>query len=173
MITEPYKRANRPDYATPFCNYWQSPIGMIEILASDAGLLAINSVEEKTQRGETNAHINLAIQQLEEYFNRQRKTFDLPLVFDGGTEFQQQVWKHINNIPYGKTISYGSIALLMGDMKKVRAVAASTGANFFGIVIPCHRVIGADGSLTGYAGGLARKRALLSLEGVLPPLLEL
>jgi len=97
----------------------------------------------------------------------------LPLIFDGGTSFQQQVWKHINEIPFGKTVSYGSIALQMGDMKKVRAVAASTGANFFGIVIPCHRVIGADGSLTGYAGGLARKRALLTFEGVLSPLLEL
>ena len=173
MITEPYKRANRPNYAAPYCDYLASPMGLIEILANDAGLLAINSLEEKTQRVESNAHIESAIQQLKEYFNRQRTVFDLPLIFDGGTVFQQQVWKHINNIPFGKTVSYGSIALQMGDIKKVRAVAASTGANFFGIVIPCHRVIGADGSLTGYAGGLARKRALLTFEGVLPPLLEL
>jgi len=173
MITEPYKRTNRPNYAAPYCDYFASPIGLIEILASDEGLLAINPLEEKTQRVESNAHIESAIQQLKEYFNRQRTVFDLPLIFDGGKSFQQQVWKHINNIPFGKTVSYGSIALQMGDIKKVRAVAASTGANFFGIVIPCHRVIGADGALTGYAGGLTRKRALLTFEGVLPPLLEL
>ncbi len=173
MITEPYKRANRPNYAAPYCDYFASPIGLIEILASDVGLLAINSLEEKMQRVNSNAHIELAVQQLEEYFNWERTVFNLPLIFDGGTPFQQQVWKRINEIPFGKTVSYGSIAVSMGDMKKVRAVAASTGANFFGIVIPCHRVIGADGSLTGYAGGLARKKALLTFEGVLPPLLEL
>jgi O-6-methylguanine DNA methyltransferase len=173
MIIENYKRANRPDYAAPYCDYLASPMGLIEILANNEGLLAINSLEEKTQRVESNSHIELAIQQLEEYFNRQRTVFNLPLILDGGTPFQQQVWKYISDIPFGKTVSYGSIALQMGDMKKVRAVAASTGANFFGIVIPCHRVIGADGALTGYAGGLARKRALLTFEGVLPQMLAL
>lgn len=173
MMTEPYKRANRPNYAAPYCDYFASPIGLIEILASDEGLLAINAVEEKSQHGDSNAHIELAIQQLTEYFNSERTAFNLPLIFAYGTVFQQKVWKYISGIPFGKTVSYGSIAVQMGDMKKVRAVAASTGANFFGIVIPCHRVIGADGALTGYAGGLARKRALLTFEGVLPPLLDL
>jgi len=102
--------------------------------------------------------------QLREYFNRQRKEFDLPLeIF--GTDFQKRVWDELTKIPYGETISYGELANRMGDKNLMRAVAAANGANPISIIIPCHRVIGADGSLTGYGGGLDVKQKLLELEG--------
>lgn len=102
--------------------------------------------------------------QLREYFNRQRKEFDLQLEIVG-TDFQKNVWDELKKISYGETISYGELALRMGDKNKMRAVAAANGANPIPIIIPCHRVIGADGSLTGYGGGLDVKQKLLELEG--------
>jgi len=102
--------------------------------------------------------------QLNEYFNRQRKEFDFPLEILG-TDFQKEVWDELIKIPYGETISYGELANRMGDKNLMRAVAAANGANPIPIVIPCHRVIGADGSLTGYGGGLDVKQKLLELEG--------
>ncbi len=102
--------------------------------------------------------------QLKEYFNRQRKEFDLKLEILG-TEFQKKVWNELTKIPYGETISYGELANRMGDKNLMRAVAAANGANPIPIIIPCHRVIGADGSLTGYGGGLDVKQKLLELEG--------
>lgn len=102
--------------------------------------------------------------QLREYFNRQRKEFDMPLeIF--GTDFQKKVWDELIKIPYGETISYGELASRMRDKNLMRAVAAANGANPIPIIIPCHRVIGADGSLTGYGGGLDVKQKLLELEG--------
>jgi len=102
--------------------------------------------------------------QLKEYFNRQRKEFDLLLEILG-TDFQKKVWNELKNIPYGETISYGELANRMGDKNLMRAVAAANGANPIPIIIPCHRVIGSDGSLTGYGGGLDVKQKLLELEG--------
>ena len=102
--------------------------------------------------------------QLREYFNLQRKEFDFPLEILG-TDFQKKVWDELIKIPYGETISYGELANRMGDKNLMRAVAAANGANPIPIVIPCHRVIGADGSLTGYGGGLDVKQKLLELEG--------
>jgi O-6-methylguanine DNA methyltransferase len=102
--------------------------------------------------------------QLREYFNLQRKEFDFPLEILG-TDFQKEVWDELIKIPYGETISYGELANRMGDKNLMRAVAAANGANPIPIVIPCHRVIGADGSLTGYGGGLDVKQKLLELEG--------
>jgi methylated-DNA-[protein]-cysteine S-methyltransferase len=102
--------------------------------------------------------------QLKEYFNRQRKEFDLRLEILG-TDFQKKVWKELTKIPYGETISYGELANKMGDKNLMRAVATANGANPIPIIIPCHRVIGADGSLTGYGGGLDVKQKLLELEG--------
>lgn len=102
--------------------------------------------------------------QLREYFNRKRKEFQLPLEILG-TEFQKNVWVELTKIPYGETISYGELANRMGDKNLMRAVAAANGANPIPIIIPCHRVIGADGSLTGYGGGLDVKQKLLELEG--------
>jgi methylated-DNA-[protein]-cysteine S-methyltransferase len=110
--------------------------------------------------------LQLAIAQLDEYFRGERAVFDLPLDLQGGTEFQQSVWRALLAIPRGGTTSYLSLSQSIGKRSAVRAVGAAVGRNPLSIVVPCHRVIGTDGSLTGYAGGLERKSALLKLEGV-------
>lgn len=107
--------------------------------------------------------------QLEEYFSRRRQEFDLPLAAPG-TEFQRRVWQELLRIPYGQTISYAELAKRLGDPKCIRAAGRANGSNPVWIIIPCHRVIGADGGMTGYGGGIAVKRALLELEGALLPL---
>ena len=107
--------------------------------------------------------IETAQQQLNEYFLNQRREFDIPLLFVG-TDFQKKVWNELRNIPYGKTVSYGELARRIGMPKAVRAVANANAVNAISIIAPCHRVIGSDGSLTGYGGGLNRKKFLLELE---------
>ncbi|MCM1068073.1 MAG: methylated-DNA--[protein]-cysteine S-methyltransferase [Muribaculaceae bacterium] len=107
----------------------------------------------------------LCRRQLDEYFSGKRRCFDLPLQIVG-TPLQQAVWLRLSTIPYGTTVSYGQLAAAIGHPTAVRAVASAVGANPLSIVLPCHRVVGADGSLTGYAGGLAVKAALLALETV-------
>jgi len=104
-----------------------------------------------------------AVSQLEEYFSGQRREFTVPLEF-AGTEFQCRVWSELKKIPYGETVSYAELARRIGNPAAVRAVAAAVGANPISIFVPCHRVVGSDGSLTGYAGGLDAKRLLLDLE---------
>lgn len=108
--------------------------------------------------------------QLEEYLDGERKTFDLPLA-PHGTPFQVRVWKEIALIPFGRTIAYAELASRSGSADAVRAAGAATGRNPLSIVVPCHRVVGSGGSLTGYAGGLERKRRLLEIEGALQPAL--
>ena len=105
--------------------------------------------------------------QLQDYFAGQRRQFDLPLNLATGTAFQQAVWQALLSIPFGATCSYGQLASRIGQPNAVRAVGAAVGRNPFTIIVPCHRVIGTNGSLTGYAGGLDRKTALLQQEGVL------
>ena len=107
--------------------------------------------------------IEKARHQLNEYFKNQRREFDIPLLFVG-TDFQKKVWNELLKIPYGKTISYGDLAKRIGMPKSVRAVANANAVNALSIIVPCHRIIGSDGSLTGYGGGLERKRFLLELE---------
>ena len=104
-----------------------------------------------------------AARQLEEFFNRERRDFDLP-ISPSGTDFQMKVWKELCNIPYGETISYGELARRIGNPNASRAVGLANGANPISIIVPCHRVIGANGKLTGYGGGLPRKEKLLALE---------
>jgi len=106
--------------------------------------------------------------QLKEYFAGTRKEFNIPLDIEG-TDFQQKVWNELQKIPYGKTISYKSLSEKLGDVKAIRAVGKANGQNPIPIIIPCHRVIGANGTLVGYAGGLAIKEKLLHLEGALNP----
>ena len=101
--------------------------------------------------------------QLDEYFNGHRTTFELPLAV-AGTDFQKRVWDELQRIPYSSTLSYGELSRRIGSPKAVRAVASAVGANAIAIIIPCHRIIGSDGSLTGFAGGIAAKRYLLKLE---------
>ena len=109
------------------------------------------------------AALDVVRDQLTEYFQGRRKTFDLPLHLDG-PPFSVRVWEELRNIPYGETISYGQLAQRVGAPDAARAVGAANGANPIAIIVPCHRVIGADGGLVGYGGGLARKQMLLDLE---------
>jgi methylated-DNA-[protein]-cysteine S-methyltransferase len=109
-----------------------------------------------------------AAAQLQQYLRGERQHFDLPLDLAGGTGFQQAVWQALLRIPPGRTTSYGALGREIGRPAAVRAVGAAVGRNPLSLVVPCHRVLGGDGSLTGYAGGLERKAALLRLEGALP-----
>ena len=105
----------------------------------------------------------MAFSQLDEYFKGVRREFDIPLLF-AGTGFQKKIWDKIQEIPYGGTVSYGELAMMAGMPSAVRATANAVGANAISVFVPCHRVIGGDGSLTGYAGGLAAKKMLIELE---------
>ncbi len=162
--------------------YMKSPNGTILLARSDAGLTHINFQEgkHKVQPGVSwrreDGPLLEAIDQLRAYFDGTRQAFDLPLAPDG-TSFQQKVWRALQKIPCGETITYGELAARIGRPTASRAVGAANGQNPLPIVIPCHRVIGADGKLTGYAGGLKIKKALLDHEqrvsGVAPAQLSL
>lgn len=125
----------------------------------------ISQILRGTFREGTSPVIELAVSELEEYFAGTRREFDIPLRLCG-TEFQTRVWKALSQIPYGNTISYASLAKIIGCPGSTRAVANAVGANPLSIILPCHRVVGSDGSLTGYAGGLPAKRLLLTLETI-------
>ncbi|MDZ4677181.1 MAG: methylated-DNA--[protein]-cysteine S-methyltransferase [Oligoflexia bacterium] len=154
-----------------FFKYYQSPIGKLKLIASTKGLFAIlwpndNDARIKLSVAiEDNSHHVLKVteKQLTQYFNGKRKAFDLPLDLQG-TGFQKSAWRALLKIPYGKTWSYKKQAELIGDFKKARAVGAANGRNPISIVIPCHRVIGSNGELTGFAAGLKTKKFLLELE---------
>ncbi|RLC24505.1 MAG: cysteine methyltransferase [Deltaproteobacteria bacterium] len=142
--------------------FLKSPIGTIEVKSSAKGIVSLFFVDDK----ESNAAIpteNAIFSQLEEYFSGDRKKFDLELDLQG-TEFQKSVWMELLNIPYGETRSYIHIAKKLGDPKKLRAVGNANGKNPVSIIVPCHRVIGTDGKLVGYGGGLWRKKWLLEHE---------
>ncbi len=110
--------------------------------------------------------MDAAVMQAEEYFSGRLLEFDLPLQFDG-TAFQKSVWKQLQRIPYGETLSYGEVAVAIGKPKAVRAVGAANGRNHLPIVVPCHRVIGSDGKLTGFGGGMTLKQSLLKHEAAM------
>ena len=148
-----------------FIQYYPSPIGVLEITANNKSILSIHFVKEKKEDNYNNITLK-GYRQLQEYLEGDRREFDLPLE-PVGTEFQQKVWMELQNIPYGKVISYLELAKRLGDEKVIRAAAAANGKNPIGIVIPCHRVIGSNGDLVGYAGGLDKKKLLLQHEGVL------
>ncbi|MCI5053056.1 MAG: methylated-DNA--[protein]-cysteine S-methyltransferase [Simkaniaceae bacterium] len=143
-----------------------SPVGALRIIATDAGLHAIMwdvDTQELPFPKQMHPIIEETKRQLSEYFAGTRRAFDLPLAIDG-TPFQKRVWQELAKIPYGETISYGEQARRIGDKNKARAVGCANGHNPLSIVIPCHRVIGASGKLTGFAGGLDKKSHLLELE---------
>ncbi|NCP65016.1 MAG: methylated-DNA--[protein]-cysteine S-methyltransferase [Paraglaciecola sp.] len=148
---------------TQFLDYWDSPLGCLAFSASCTGLTSIKFVSEHQLPIFANKYITSAKTQLEEYFLGKRRTFDLSLD-SSGTEFQQSVWQALLTIPYGEKRSYRDIALAIDKPKAVRAVGAANGRNPFTIVVPCHRVIGANGSLTGYAWGVDIKAQLLRHE---------
>ena len=144
--------------------YYESPIGLIEIGGTPDGITSLFFVEERRPGVTTNDVCEKALKQISEYFAGTRQEFDLPIALDG-TEFQQQVWQELQNIPFGQTVSYGDLARSIGKPSAVRAVGAANGDNPVSIIVPCHRVIGSDGGLTGYGGGLPRKQWLLKHEG--------
>lgn len=144
--------------------YFQTPLGIAEIKGDEQGLISISILKESPEiLDETPDILKSAVLQLEEYFAGERKTFQLELN-PRGTAFQKKVWDLLLEIPYGKTISYLELSRKLGDEKAIRAAASANGKNPLWIVIPCHRVIGSDGSLTGYAGSLWRKKWLLEHE---------
>jgi methylated-DNA-[protein]-cysteine S-methyltransferase len=150
---------------------YHSPVGTIKIKISDgfvsellyvndepitsAGAIKLTATDQRILKG--------CITQFDEYFSGKRKIFALPFKQDG-TVFQQRVWNELTRIPYGKTISYLQLAQQLGDIKSIRAAASANGRNKLNIIVPCHRVIGSDGSLVGYGGGLPRKKWLLDHE---------
>jgi methylated-DNA-[protein]-cysteine S-methyltransferase len=146
-----------------------TPIGELTLVASDTALMAVHFPTPRSVAspgGEVTPLLARVRQQLEEYFARIRTSFDLPLD-PVGSEFQRRVWDALRAIPYGTTVSYSDIARRLGDARATRAVGAANGQNPIPIIVPCHRVIGADGDLTGFGGGIERKRWLLEHEGAL------
>lgn len=156
----------------------QSPLGPLTLVSDGEALLAVLFAPAQADLRRDFAAatpgsdevLQAAGQQLHAYFAGVRTRFDLPVRFAIGTPFQREVWTALQQIPYGSTWSYAQLAAAVGRPLAQRAVGAANGRNPLSVVVPCHRVIGASGSLTGYGGGLERKRQLLSLEGALPSL---
>lgn len=144
--------------------FYSSPVGKLRISATAKGISEIEFSPSNIKSVSENPHIKKCIQQLDEYFANKRKNFDFPLDVQG-TEFQMKVWRTLQKIPHGHTLSYGDIARKIKNPKAMRAVGLANNKNRIAIVIPCHRVIGKDGSLTGYAGGMGKKEWLLKHEG--------
>lgn len=145
----------------------KTPLGTTTIEGDENGISKISVVDDDLEVSETiPLELKKATEQLTEYFEGKRNGFDLKLN-PKGTDFQKKVWTELQKIPFGKSISYLDLAKRLGDVKSIRAAASANGKNPLWIVVPCHRVIGSDGSLTGYAGGLWRKKWLLEHEGVL------
>jgi methylated-DNA-[protein]-cysteine S-methyltransferase len=152
-----------------FYSTMDSPVGNLLLVGNECGLRFISFENSKRAASvkpdwkSDQAQFAEVIRQLREYFSGERKKFDLPLAPEG-TDFQLDVWRSLRTIPYGETISYSQLAKRIGNPKAVRAVGLANGCNPIPIIIPCHRVIGSDGSLTGFGGGLSTKRKLLDLE---------
>ncbi len=144
--------------------YYLSPIGTVEIVGTADSVLALHFVAGEPQAdSRLPGALKTCVKQIDEYFKGDRKDFSLPLKVEG-TEFQRKVWRQLKRIPYGAVASYGEVARAIGRPTACRAVGSANHRNPIAIIIPCHRVIGADGSLTGYGGGLWRKEWLLNFE---------
>lgn len=144
-----------------------SPLGSIKVEGSENGISAITILDERVAVSDAiPLHFENAVKQLDEYFNKKRSVFTFNIQMSG-TSFQVQVWKALLEIPYGKTCSYLDLAKKLGNPKAVRAVANANGKNPLLIIVPCHRIIGSDKSLTGYVAGLWRKKWLLEHENIL------
>lgn len=144
--------------------FLETPVGMVVVEGDEKGISSIRiSAEERTTSENIPPELQKAILQLKEYFYEGRKNFDFKLN-PQGTDFQKKVWQNLQEIPFGKTISYLDLAKRLGDPKVIRAAASANGKNPLWVVVPCHRVIGSNGSLVGYAGGLPMKKWLLSHE---------
>ena len=161
--------------STIHTTHFDSALGGITLAATDHGLAGVWFDRQRHspdmtgwQRNDGHPVLCEAATQLADYFAGRRQHFDLPLDLSHGTAFQQSVWRALLAIPTGQTTSYGALSTGVGKPAAVRAVGAAVGRNPISVIVPCHRVLGSDGSLTGYAGGLDRKSALLELEGAHP-----
>lgn len=143
--------------------YIKTPIGIAKIVGDESGISTISVSDEGIITSKIPSNLKEAVLQLQEYFDKKRTDFTFKLN-PQGTDFQQKVWNSLVAIPFGKTRTYLEQSKVLGDVKAIRAVASANGKNPLWIVVPCHRVIGTDGSLTGYAGGLWRKKWLLEHE---------
>ncbi|MFV8374296.1 methylated-DNA--[protein]-cysteine S-methyltransferase [Flavobacterium sp. LB1P71] len=143
--------------------YIKTPLGIATIMGDENGISVISVTDQGTVSTVIPTVLQEVVSQLNDYFDGKRTGFDFTMN-PKGTDFQQKVWKELLEIPFGKTMSYMDLSKRLGDVKAIRAVASANGKNPLWIVIPCHRVIGTDGSLTGYAGGLWRKKWLLEHE---------
>lgn len=144
--------------------YYQSPIGELVLTSEDEAITSVLFLKDSKKEEQRSAVIEQCIAELDEYFFKGRKFFNVALRFQG-TVFQKKVWSELLTIPYGKTISYEALAIRLGDIKSIRAVGLANGQNPISILVPCHRVIGKNGNLTGYAGGIENKEWLLYHEG--------
>jgi methylated-DNA-[protein]-cysteine S-methyltransferase len=144
--------------------YYNSEIGVIEIVGTKTGILSLDFVEKKpVGNTETHSCLKECVRQIDEYFKGKRKEFSINLQLEG-TDFQKKVWLQLIKIPFGETVSYKDIATSIGNKKSVRAVGNANGKNKIVIIIPCHRVIGSNGNLSGFASGIWRKEWLLKHE---------
>ena len=155
----------------------ESPVGRLKVVASNSHLLAVLWPDDRVLRvrmGDMREGRHPVLveteRQLTQYFRGERRTFELPIHLQG-TPFQDRVWRQLLHIPYGHTLSYGQLAVALGNGKAARAVGMAAGKNPLSIIIPCHRVVGASGALTGFAGGLRTKARLLELEAAANPAL--
>jgi methylated-DNA-[protein]-cysteine S-methyltransferase len=149
-----------------FTTYYQSPVGLLKVTGTDHFISEVKFIDDPENIPAHTGNDTLppmaiqAVEQLIEYFHGNRRFFELPIAQEG-TPFQQKVWQELMNIPFGKTISYLELSHRLGDPKVIRAAAAANGKNNVAIIVPCHRVIGSNNQLVGYAGGLPRKKWLL------------
>lgn len=146
--------------------YYKSPVGNLRIISNDRDIIKIEFTDDFFKIDITPFQIQNCINQLDEYFKGERKEFSVG-INPAGTEFQGKVWNLLIKVPYGKTISYLELSKQFGNEKAIRAIASANGKNPIPIIIPCHRIIGNDGNLTGYAGGLLKKQWLLEHEGAI------
>jgi len=148
--------------------YHKTPIGIAKITGDENGIISVTVIDEEIElSSEIPICLKECVQQLDEYFRGKRTEFSIKLN-PQGTEFQKKVWNELLKVPYGKSRSYLEQSKKIGDVKAIRAVASANGKNPIWILIPCHRIIGSDGSLTGYAGGIWRKKWLLNHESSSP-----
>lgn len=147
--------------------YYETEIGWIEIAGGDEGISSILFVDQPGEENSTHPIVVQAVKELDEYFQKKRRHFTVPLQ-PKGTDFQKRVWKALQTVPFGKTASYLDMATKIGNPKAVRAIGGANSRNPISIIVPCHRIIGKNGALVGYEGGLWRKEWLLKHEESLP-----
>jgi methylated-DNA-[protein]-cysteine S-methyltransferase len=147
-----------------YYDYYESPIGLVEVGGTSESITSLNFMDFPRKEYESHPTVGIAIQQIAEYFIGTRRKFEINISFSG-TDFQKRVWRELLTVSYGQSASYQDIAKAIGRPKAVRAVGAANGRNPISLIVPCHRILGKNGKLTGYGGGLWRKEWLLKHEG--------